>query len=335
MGDRGGWRAPLLVGLDVLKSPRRQRAQSEPVNLGSTLVALLVAVVVKGAVMVFAGRLLPRLYGARHGQTRLYQLVPREDAPGARELWWALVLFSLSELVCGVEVYIPSQASPILSSIHGVSSAAGMGLFAAGLYDVLDRKMLRFGTRGCAGNRICRGCTVVAGQRCRFSPVLLALATLVVLAAVLPWFASTDPVGADARKLILPFPALNAWYDGSVVPWIARRLPWIDLTGQAYIVPRSVFILEYRLLPAIAGAFAAAAIVVLRSGHERAGARLLLVGAGGLSYSYFELLLYQTTGDGLLAGLGHEIGEFWFLIATGELLAALFSARHADPRAAR
>jgi hypothetical protein len=281
--------------------------------------------------MVFAGRLLVRLYGARHGQTRLYALVTRDDAAPARVLWWALVLFSISELVCGVEVYILSRASPILSSIHGVSSAAGMGLFGVGLYDVLDRKMVRFGTRACVGNRICRGCAVVAGQRCRFAPALLAMATLVVLAAILPWFASTDPVGADARKLILPFPALNAWYDGHVVPWVARRLPWIDLTGESYVVPRSVFILEYRLLPAIAGAVAVAAIAVLRRGHERAGTRLLLLGTGALSYSYFELVLYQATGDGLLAGLGHEIGEFWFLVATGELLATLF--RSAGPRA--
>lgn len=302
-------------------------------DLGSALLALLTGLIVKGAVMVLAGVLLVRLYRATHDAPprRLWLLLPDQDRPAVRVLWWALVLFALSELTCGVEVYVLFRSSLVLSSIHGLASAAGMALFALGVVMHVDERFLRFAAPRCLVNRVCRGCTLTTPAGCRFRTLLLLLATLVALACLVPPLAPVERMDVDLSRYTLPFPALNAWYDETVVPWLAARIPGHEPGRPAYYIPSGVLVLEYRLLPALAFATAAAAIVAIRRGALRAGLRILAVAAGALAYVYFELVLYAATRDVLLGSLAHEVAEFWFLLATAEFLRRSFPAPAAGP----
>jgi hypothetical protein len=295
-------------------------------DFGSALFALTAAFLVKGAVMVLGGWLLLRLYGAawRRPPARAWLLLPAESLPEVRLLWWALALFAASELTCGVEIYVLFQSSAILSGAHAVTSAAGMALFALGLYLFADRRLLRFGGPPCLANRICRGCTIAQG--CRFRVVILLLATFLALAVAVPLFAPAERMNADTSRYVLPFPALNAWYDSSVVPWLEANVPGYRRSGVAYYLPRSVLFIEFRVLPALALAGAVASVGLALRRREAAALKVAAAAAGGLCYSYFELVIYRGTGDVLLGSLMHEVAEFWFLVFTAELLRRCFPA---------
>lgn len=293
-------------------------------DLGAALVALLIALVVKLGVIALATRLLLRLYRvAYRGNGRPWLLLPKQDLPEIRVLWWSLVLFGVSELTCGVEVYVLFRSSPLMSGLHSVTSGLGMALFALGLYLLLDRKLIRFGGPACLVNRICRGCTMER-EGCRFRSLMLLGGTLVALAGVAPLFAPTSRMDADTARYLLPFPALNAWYDGRVVPWLLANVPGYQPSGVAYYLPQSMLQIEFRIVPAAAIALALLGIACARGGRERLGIRLMVFAVGLLCYTYFELALYRVTGDVLLGSLGHEVAELWFLIATAELLRQIF-----------
>lgn len=300
-------------------------------DLGSALMALLIGVVFKGAVIGVGGWLLLRLYGATYGQPRrLWLLLPTESVPEIRILWWSLLLFFFSELTCGIEIYVLFRSNPVLGAFHALTSAAGMGLFALGFYRFLDRKLLRFGGNGCLVNRICRGCPVLEGMRCKFRLATLLLATFVAMATAAPMFASTARMTADTRRYMLPVPAWNAFYDERIVPWLMAHYPY-QPSGAAYFIPSSVLGIEYRMLPALALALEIGAIVLLLRDVLGAGVRMLVGGLGVLCYSYFELVLYRGTGDVILGSLGHEMAEFWFLVFTAELLRRSFPTARTAP----
>lgn len=297
--------------------------------LGAALLGLVIVYVVKIAVIVVAARLLLRVYRAAYTRPpgRLWLLLPEEDLPEVRVLWWSLLLFAASELTCGVEVYILLRSSRVLGAAHAFTSAAGMGLFAVGLFAFLDRKLLAWRARGCIGNRLCDGCPALAGKPCRYHALLQLGTTFVALAAIPPLFAPTSDLAAEPRRYLLPFPALNRWFDDSFVPWAQSLVPSYDPSGAAYYIRGSTLVIEYRVLPLVALGLAVVAIATARAGREARAVRLALFAAGVLAYSYFELCLYTVTGDALLGSLGHEVVEFWFLIATAEFLSRTFGAR--------
>lgn len=296
-------------------------------DFGAALIALATGVLVKGAVMILAARLVARVFRAIHSRPpkRPWLLVPREHRADLRVLFWALVLFAVSELTCGVEVYVLSRSSAVLASIHAVTSALGMGLFALGLYLHADRAVLRFGSRACVGNRICRGCTFVAPAGCRYRVVLVLVGSFVVLATVPPFFAPVERMVADMRGYAVPLPEVEAWWEQTVIPWL-EQLDSYDRTGTAFYLPSEELFIEYRAVPALALVLAMAATVLLHRRREKLGIRLLVFAIGLSSYTYFELVLYRVTGDVLIGTLGHEIVEFWFLLITAELLTRTFSA---------
>ncbi|MBI5516209.1 MAG: hypothetical protein HY909_20660 [Deltaproteobacteria bacterium] len=298
-------------------------------NFGAALVALGLALVLKVAVMVLGARLLVKVFRARHGAPprRPWLLVPRRNTPEVRLLTWALVLFYVTELTCGIEIYVIFRSSPWLSSIHSVASGVGMALFALGLFEHLDRELLRFGQPSCLVNRVCRGCTLAEPEGCRMSALLLLLAGFVALAALPPFLASTEPMIADPRRWLLPFPALNAWYDHSFIPWVRSLLPGMDPTGGAYVIREVVNVLEFRVLPAAALVAAVGGVALLRRGSHRAGLRLTLAAAGVLAYVYLELITFRIHGDALAGGVMHEVAELWFLVVVAEYLTRSFGER--------
>lgn len=293
-------------------------------DLGAALVALLIALVVKVAVLVLGARLLLRAYGVPRPRGSAMRLLPAEPSVQVRILRGSLALFYVAELTCGIEVYVLLRSNPWVSGIHGVTSALGMGLFALGLWLHLDERSLRFGQRRCALTGLCRGCAVARGQTCRMQRLGMLVGTFAALAALYPLFAPVDRLVADMSRYVLPFEGLNAWYDAVVVPWLAAHFPGHDPSGEAYHIHESTMVLELRVLPAVAFVVAVAAIVLFRFGRDRRAAGLLSFSVGFLAYSYFELVLYLTTDDVILGSLGHEVGELWFLLAASELLRVSF-----------
>lgn len=295
-------------------------------DLGAAILALFTGLVVKVAVMIFGGWMVVKLYRASHGDAprRLWLLLPEEHLPEVRLLWWSLLLFFVAELVCGIEVYVLFQSNPWFSGIHAVTSALGMGLFTLGVYLYLDKKLFRYGERACLVNRICRGCTIEEPAGCTYRTTLLLTATFVGLAALPAFFVPTDPMHADPTRWVLPFASWNAFYDETYVPWVRSFVPGYEPSSIAYTLPASMMWIEFRIQPAIVMVLAAVAVALGRAGRERDAAKVLVFTVGLLCYPYFELVLYRVTGDVYIGSLGHEVAEFWFLVAMAEFLRRTF-----------
>lgn len=295
-------------------------------DLGAALLALLIGLVVKVAVLILGARLLLAMSRAQRDRppARLWMMLPQSGAPEIRLIWWSLVLFYVSELTCGIEVYVLFRSNPWISSVHALTSATGMGLFALGIYRWFDRTVLRFRERGCTLNRICKGCTIGSTGECRFRAVLLAGAAFVALAAIFPVFVSTERLNADPTRYLLPFESLNAWYDTSVVPWLIANMPGYEPSGIAYFIHEAVMVVEFRVLPAIALLLSVGGFLAIRAGREAEGLHVVIFAAGWLSYSYFEMVLYAATDDVLIGSLGHEVAEFWFLVGLALFLRTVF-----------
>ncbi len=295
-------------------------------DLGAALMAIAVAFGVKLVVMILTARLVVKVYGASFGEAprRLWILVPKAERAEVRILWLSLVFFAISEATCGVELYVILRSSAWLESIHGVVSAIAMGLFAVGLWDLFDRKSLRYAEPSCALHKICRTCTVQKEEGYKLAPLVSLSGSLVALASVPPLFAPVDRMVADTRRLMLPFPAINAWYDQVAVPWMKSVYPAFDPRGGAYFLPRPMLIIEWRVIPIVAAVIAIVSVVLSRRKQWARAVRWLALAAGMLAYSYFELTVYRVTGDALLGSLFHEVGELWFLVAVAELLVRAF-----------
>ncbi len=291
-------------------------------DLGAGLIAILTSFLVKGAVMVLSGLLVARVWRAARAPAprRLWLLVPAHEREDARVLAWSLALFAASELTCGVEVYVLTRSNAWVDGVHGVLSAAAMALFALGLYRVIDRKVLRFAGPECAAKRLCGACTVRAPEGCKLRLTILLSAAFVALAGIFVLLAPTARMEADLHRFALPLPALNAWYDRAVVPWITAHVSGYEPSGKAYFFPESVFVLELRVLPVVATAMASSAAAEIARGRIGRGMERLMLAAGTLGYVLFELVLYRGTGDLLLGSLGHEVGELWFVAWAAELL---------------
>jgi hypothetical protein len=245
------------------------------------------------------------------------------------------VLFAASEATCGVEIYVLFHSSPILSGTHSITSALGMALFALGLYLHLDKQLVTFGSERCLINRICKGCTVREPGGCKLRTLILLFGTFLALSALVPWFVSTERMNADVAAWALPFDSLNAWYDRVVVPWLITNVPDYQPSGVAYFLPPSMLVIEFRILPALGFLASIYALVEARRGREGRALAVLAAAAGLLTYVYFEIVLYRATGDVLFGSLAHEVAEFWFLLATAELLRRSFGARRKSPAPAR
>jgi hypothetical protein len=182
---------------------------------------------------------------------------------------------------------------------------------------------------------VCKGCTINEDEGCKFSVLLLFVATFVALAALPAFLVSTEPLYADAKKFILPFTSLNAWYDGQVVPWLKANFESYKPTSVSFFIPRAVMFVEFRVLPAVAFITAIFGIGLLRKKKEIQGFRVIAFSFGVLCYVYLEVILIAATNDVFLGSLGHELVELWFLIATAEFLRRAYPPAEADdPRTA-
>lgn len=291
-------------------------------KFGSALVALLDALVVKVLVMGLCGWLLVRLARVLRPGARPYPWrVPSAlEARELRVLVGSLALFGFSELICALEMYLLRLPSPALDGLHSVSSALGMGLFGLWLFAYVDRKFLQFAQGSCLLNRACAGCTVAAPAGCKMRKLILLFAVALALGAAPAFVAPADRLEVDASRLALPFPALNAWYDRVVVPWVHAQVPGNDPNTVSYFIPASTQVLELRFLPAVVILVSALGFSLLVAKRYLVGLRAMAFAAGVLAYVTLELVVYSATREPVLGSLLHELAELWFLIATAELL---------------
>jgi hypothetical protein len=304
-------------------------------DLGAALLALIVAFVVKVPVMALSAWLLWSVERGRRlkDRERLWLLLPDAPLPELPALRAGLVLFALSELTCGIEVYVLARSSALISGAHSILSAAGMAAFSLGALRWADARLLRWGQPGCLMNRaLCRGCTVREAPGCKLRPLHCHAAALVALAALAPLFAPTARLDADARRWALPFESWNRWYDGVAVPWLHAR--GYETDGAAFYLPESMLVLEWRVTPLLALALATIAFGLARARREARAQQLLAVAVGLLAYAYLELILYAATRDAIVGSLGHELAELWFLLCTAELLRRAYPRAEVAPEAA-
>lgn len=296
-------------------------------KLGVALMAILIAVVVKGAVMALTAWLLWKLRPAllRAPVPGRWPWVPTEHLAQVRVLLAGLVLFAVSELTCAVEIYLLHESSAFLGGIHSLTSALGMAVFGLGLYLYFNHKLFRYGKLSCLANRICHGCTIETPAGCRFRRALALLAVLVALAAVPALLTPTATLHSDGSRYVLPFDSWNDWFENKVEPWLVAHSEY-DPGRSSFYVPESTAVIEWRLLPVAALALALAATALVLRAREALGMKLLVFAAGLLGFAYSQLVLYLGTGDIVFGAFGHEVAELWFLIATAELLRRAFPA---------
>ncbi|MEK6625965.1 MAG: hypothetical protein AABY86_13390 [Bdellovibrionota bacterium] len=301
-------------------------------DLGAVLLALTVSIGLKIPIMLIAGSLIYKMYRATHASPpkRLWAVIPKEHRQEFKWLYYSLIFFFISETFCGVETWILMRSDATMRAIHALSSSFGMGLFAVGLYLLFDKKIIFYAEKKCALNKMCKGCTLLAGETCKFNSTVLIFGTFIFLAIFPPLFVSTEVITANPAKFILPFESINHWYEFTLIPLLKSLDPNYKSIGVAFFLPTSTQILENKILPSIVGIIVLTGITLFSSkklATKLIGFNTILFGAGMLCYTYFEIILNRLVGDLFLGAIGHEIGEFVFLFLLTEFLTVTFRPR--------
>ena len=296
-------------------------------DLGAVLMGLLSALIVKVAVIALTAVLLVRVFRVSHSRSeKLWLLIPREYRSRFRLLSWGLILFAVSELACGMEIYVLTRSNAVLACLHSIASAAAMGLTAMGLLKLFDWKYLHFTDTAspCLALPTCGQCTKRQNDACRYGPLLCIFAAGLILTAVPVFSASTERLHADPGRYVLPFESLNARFD-TMIERLQQQNPSAERAEiSAFFLPEEMLILEFRILPTLGMLLAGASIVCLLAKKEDAGVMLLLFAIGTQAYVYFEVMIYGLTGKPILGFFLHESAEVFFLVILANLLPRMF-----------
>ncbi|MBI2520811.1 MAG: hypothetical protein HYV97_10355 [Bdellovibrio sp.] len=298
-------------------------------DLGAVLLALTVSIGLKIPIMLITANLIYKMYRSTHASPpkKLWAVIPKENRQEFKWLYFSLIAFFISETFCGVETWILMRSDATMRAIHALSSSTGMGLFAVGLYLLFNKKIIFYAEKKCVLNKMCKGCTLLAGETCKFNSTVLIFGTFIFLAVFPPFFVSTEIITADPTKFILPFESVNRWYEFTLIPLLKSFDPNYKTIGVAFFLPKSTQILENKILPGIVGIIVIAGLMLYSSkklATKLIGLNTILFGAGMLCYTYFEIILNRLVGDLFLGAIGHEIGEFVFLFLLTEFLTVTF-----------
>lgn len=303
-------------------------------DLGAVLMGLLTAMIVKVTVIVLTAVLLVRLLRVSHDDTsKPWLLIPPPHRLRFRILSWGLILFAVSELACGIEIYVITRSNALLACLHSITSSVGMGLTAIGLFQIFDWKYFHFvdTTSPCIAMNTCEECTKRRSGVCQYRPLLSMAAALLMLMALPVFFVSTERLHADPGLYVLPFEPLNNWYE----EMLARRQTAgvagtpADLSG--FYLPEEMLFLEFRVLPILAVLLAAASIACFLGKKEDWGIGMLLFAVGNQAYVYFEVMIYGLTRKPIFGFFLHECGELFFLLMVSNLLPRMFPKPREDP----
>ena len=298
---------------------------------GSFLVVLLTGGVVKPAVMLLSAWLLWSVYRGRSGRptATLRALAGRDHAVTGRFLFWGLLAFVVSELVCGIEVYVLLRPSVPLGLVHSYSSAVGAALILYGTVTAFDRRALHYfdESRPCLLVGICKGCPRREGQSCRFHPAFFWGVCLLILTAMPLLAVPVRDLLADPAEVALPFPSLNAFFDNQVVPGIRRYLPQWDPRTLRYAIPSQTFLAEFRHLPVVTIVLGLAGLgMSFVRRRQKLAFLLVCLAAGPLMYAYLEAAVYVLIPQAHLGSLGHETAEVLGLLLLRSVLRQVLGA---------
>jgi len=287
-------------------------------DLGSALLGLFSAVVVKGGVMVVGLWLLFKMGKAvlPSRPTTSWIHVPEDYRLEMKVVFGGLILFYIAELGCALAVLsVACPGAELFDVVHSVVSGVGMSVFGLGMYLYLDKKVLHYGDKLCLANRICRGCAIGEAAGCKFHNFIILLALFIAMVALLALWIPTDRVNLDPARVALPFESWNAWYDRVMVPYFRANVPGYEPGGKAYFIPESILFIEFRVIPAMAFLTLLVSIPYLVERRDGVALKLLILSIGLLGYAYLEIVVYRGTNDALLGSVAHEAAELWFLIA--------------------
>ncbi|OHB79749.1 MAG: hypothetical protein A2V98_22805 [Planctomycetes bacterium RBG_16_64_12] len=296
-------------------------------DLGAVLMGLVTAGIVKLLVMTLTGVLLVRLFKVSDdGIKKPWLLIPREHQSRFRVLRWGLIFFAVSELACGIEIYVLSHSNALLACLHSMTSSVGMGLTAIGLFQIFDWKYLHFvdTTSPCIAMKTCEKCTKRQQNVCQYRPLLLMMAALLMLLTVPVFFAPTERLHADPGFYVLPFDSLNHWYDDLMTTLRESNPSAGSAAMSTFYLPEEMLVLEFRLLPILGMLLAAASIACFLGKQEDLAVAFLLFAVGNHAYVYFEVMIYGLTQEPILGFLLHECGELFFLVMVSNLLPRMF-----------
>ncbi len=300
-------------------------------DLGSALVSLLIAMVIKIFVMIIATRLVLILMGAIRSKNYLKTEITLEPSEvfEIKILFYSLLLFWISELVCGIEMYIILRTHYLLKIIHVFSSAFGMGLFLIGIFLIFDKRTLHIfhQNKPCFATSICKACTYRQGDKCSLELMYKFMLVMLFIATIPIFFASTEVQFADLAKYKLPFDSLNNYYDTVIIPFIQKIYPDYRPGGRELYVPYAQVLSEYRIIPVLTIILCLSAGILLYLKRFLYSICTALFAVGIIFFSYFQMLTNYLTQDSLLGALMHEITELWFLLLTIEILKKLYGYR--------
>ncbi len=296
-------------------------------DLGAALLGLLIVVVVKVLVMALTAVLLVRLLKVSHCDTeKLWLLIPQQHRWRLRILTWGLILFAVSELACGVEIYVITRSNALLACLHSITSFAAMGLTAVGLLQLFDWKYLHFVDTAspCIALKTCGECTKRQSGVCRFSALPPVATGLLILMSLPVFFASTQRLHADPGFYALPIQSLNDRFDEMLAARQKANPSGTPAEVSAFHLPEEMLFLEFRVLPVLSVLLAAASIACFVARREDLGITVLLFAVGSQAYVFFEVMIYGLTQKPIFGFFLHESGELFFLAILSILLPRMF-----------
>ena len=146
-------------------------------------------------------------------------------------------------------------------------------------------------------------------------------------------FALTSEMSANTARFVLPLEQANIWYDKVLLPWMMSIWPQYRPVGEAVHLQSLPQIIDCQIYPLISISLILSGLIRFRSKElisRPMGLYLIMFAAGLSGYTYYQLVLQRGTGDLLLAALGHEIGELFFLLVLIRLLKVFFPLRDRD-----
>lgn len=290
-------------------------------NLGAALIGITTAFVLKVLVLGLSAKLLYEAFrGLWEGKGRkelaLADAMPR--IPG-RFVKAGLVLFMLGEVGCGIEIYLLWRPSELLKILHSMVSPLAVGCLLYGISLYFDQRVLHAlgeSEAPCALQGICGVCKRRGGERCQYQPVFFWSMLLLAVAFLPLFYIRVRTLVADPADHVLPFPALNHWYDTVWAPWIERFLPGCATYRLRFEYPPVMTAVEFRWLPVLGfiSSLGAATLSFVRR-RDSLSLGLACLAGGALSYCYVEAALFEILPYPYLSAFGHELVEVLGLVS--------------------
>jgi len=301
--------------------------------LGGFLVGIFSIGILKIGVMFLSVWLLWKIQQGRSGRPKanLRVLARAEHGVTGKFLFWGLFAFFISELTCGIEVYILLGPNAPLRLAHSFSSALGAALLLYGILMAFDHRVLYYfdESHPCVLFPVCKSCPRRTGQACKFHPTFFWSLCFLVLIAVPLFFIPVRELIADPTVIALPSKSLNGFFDQEVVPLLERYLPHWKQESMYFVIPKEMTLVEFRYIPIASIAFGVSALVLSFS-KKRANLSFMLAcfSAGPLMYAYLEATLFNMIPQVYLGSLGHEIAEILGLVVLRSILYELLRGSH-------